>query len=233
MEANSIKFRKPTVIIFDVYETLLNMYEIERKMNQLLDNRHGYLIWFEQFMQYCFVDNCTVQFNDFTTIARATMQMTAKMLGRKVDGHDFDFVLELLKHLPVQEGVQEGLSSLRNQQFRIAALTNSPYRTVIERMEKTGLVSYFEKILSAENVKKYKPCREVYDWASSQLHVTNEDVMLVSAHGWDIAGAANAGMFTVYLQQSKQPLYPLAPQPRLNCSSVEDLARQLQQLFED
>jgi 2-haloacid dehalogenase len=219
---------KPTVILLDVYETLLDMNEVEKKVNQLLDSKRGYTIWFELFMQYCFVDNCIVQFNDFPSIAYATMQMAGRTLGKEIGEHDINGVMELLKHLPVHDGVQEGLSQLNDAGFRIAALTNSPEKTVTERMERTGLISYFERVMSAEHVKKYKPSIAVYRWAVTQLGVQPNEVLLVSAHGWDLAGAVNAGLQTAYLEQSKQMLYPLAPEPTYKCASLADLANQLQ-----
>lgn len=218
---------KPTVILLDVYETLLDMTEVEKKVNLLLDNKRGYTIWFELFMEYCFVDNCIVQFNDFASIAYATFQMAAQTVGREIDEQDINDVLELLKHLPVHEGVQEGLSKLNDAGFRIAALTNSPEGTVTERMERTGLISYFEKVMSAEHVKKYKPSIDVYKWAVAKMDVQADEVLLVSAHGWDLAGAVNAGMQTAYVKQSKQMLYPLAPEPTYTCTNLADLADQL------
>jgi len=218
---------KPQVIVLDVYETLLDMREMERKVNSLLDSRNGYMLWFELFMEYCFVDNCTIQFNDFVSIAKATMQMTAYRMGRKIAETDIDKALEMLKHLPVHEGVQQGLSALIDGGYRIAALTNSPEGVVRERMERTGLISYFECVLSAEHVKKYKPSMEVYRWAAKKMKVKEKDMLFVTSHGWDIAGAANAGMETAFIQQADKMLYPLAPKPCFICNSLSDLASQL------
>ena len=216
-----------TLLLFDVYETLLNMAEVERKVNNILDSKRGYHIWFEMFMEYCFVDNCTVQFNNFTSIAKATMIMAGNSMGKSVSEHDTESVLEILKHVPLHQGVQEGLSGLHDLKVRIAALTNSPQQIVLDRMERTGLVSYFETVLSAEHVGKYKPSLEVYEWACKKLLVKPAEVLIVSSHGWDIAGAANAGMQTAYIQQNKKMLYPLAPKPNIICSNLNDLASQL------
>jgi 2-haloacid dehalogenase len=87
--------------------------------------------------------------------------MAARKLDKSVSEGGTEDLRELLKHLPVKEGVQEGLSSLHALDFRIAALTNAPENTVRLRMERTGLVSYVKAVLSAEHIKKYKPCCEV------------------------------------------------------------------------
>lgn len=216
---------KPKVIMLDVYDTLLDMAMVERKVNDLMDNKRGYRVWFELLMQYCFVDNCTVQFNSFAAIAGATLQMAAKLFNRSVDDYDIRNTMDLLGHLPLQDGVQQGFSRLYDEGHLLVALTNAPRDLVMERMERTGLVSYFEKILSAEAVRKYKPCKEVYEWAAGQLNVKCEAVLFVSAHGWDIAGAVNAGMKTAYLKRPDEMLYPLAPPPTMMVANLEELAQ--------
>lgn len=232
MNKNEIKSSKPSLILLDVYETILDMSIIEKKVNHLLDSKRGYVLWFELFMQYSFVDNSTVQFHRFESIADATLRMTAQMLKSSVSSEEITGILELMKHLPLKENVQEGLSSLHEHGFRLAALTNSPEQIVRNRMEKTGLISYFEKVLSAEHVRKYKPAMEVYRWAAESLSVPLNQMLLVSAHGWDIAGAENAGLQTAYVLQSNQMLYPLAPRPDFICKDLLDLCNQLKNMSE-
>lgn len=232
MEDNKQQIATPKVILLDVYETMLDMSEMERRVNTMLDSKRGYIIWFELLMQYCFVDNCTEQFNDFAAIAKATMKMAGKMLGRTVTDNETNEILELHKHLPVKEGIPQGLSLLADRGYRIAALTNANEQPLKERMERTGLISYFEKILCAERVKKYKPCIEVYQWAAKELDANMQEVLLVSSHPWDIVGGANAGMQTAYVKQNRQMLYPLAPSPNYTCNNLEDLAGQLDKMPE-
>lgn len=221
--------KNPKLILLDIYGTLLNMDEVEKRVNSLLETKQGYIIWMDLFMQYCFVDNCIEQFNDFSSIAKATMQMAGDILGKEIDLQEVDTILEILKQVPINEGVQQGLSMLNDLGFRIAALTNAPEIIIRNRMERTGLISYFERILSAEHVKKYKPSILVYNWACQEMKVKPEDVLLVTMHGWDIAGANNAGIQTAYMQQSKRLLYPLTPNPDLSCSSLVELASVLSQ----
>jgi 2-haloacid dehalogenase len=227
MEQETNTGTKPSVLLFDVYETLLDMSDVERRVNNIMDSIRGYRIWFELFMQYCFVDNCIAQFNDFSSIARATMKMTGNLLGHVVTDDAVNDVLAILTHVPVHENIPGCLSVLSDEGYRIAALTNSPQKTILERMEQSGLISYFEQVFSAEQVKKYKPCIEVYEWAAKKLEVPVQEILLVSSHSWDIAGGANAGMRTAYIQHPRQMLYPLAPKPNFICNNLDQLVDQL------
>ncbi|MGN6616327.1 MAG: haloacid dehalogenase type II [Ilyomonas sp.] len=221
------QLQKNTVILLDVYETLLDMSDVERKVNNLMDSKRGYHYWFEIFMQYSFVDNCTNQFHDFGSIAKATLKIAAHNFGKVISEAEATAVLDLLKQLPVHEEIQQGLSKLNDEGYRIAALTNSPERIVCDRMERTGLISYFELVISAEEIKKYKPCIEAYQLAAKKLKVSENEILVASSHSWDIMGAANAGMKTAFIKRNDEMLYPLAPQPDYVCKNLPDLALQL------
>ena len=219
--------KAPAVILVDVYETILNMSDIERKVNTLLNSKRGYVLWNELLLQYCFAEACMGKFRPFASLAAATMKMTASVLRENISDARVDEALSLLEHLPVHSGVEAGLSSLLDKGFRIAALTNAPATILRNRMERTGLISYFETLFNAEEVQQYKPCKEVYTYAAGKMGVSVDDCMLVSVHGWDIAGAANAGMRTAWVQQQHHPPYPLGPEPDLTCTGLSDLAERL------
>jgi 2-haloacid dehalogenase len=222
-----IKSMVPGVIVFDVYETLIDMSRLERSINQLTDSKRGYILWLELFMEYCFVTNSLEVFQDFLSIARATLQIAGHKLGKGVSETDADDVLELLKHLPVHDEVQGCLSELRDDGYRLIGLTNAPEKVICERMERTGLISYFEKVLSAESVKRYKPAKEVYDWASNKIGVRPEQMLMVTAHSWDIAGASGAGMKTALIARSGKNVFPLFPRPDIICNQLPQLVSKL------
>ncbi len=72
--------KKPSVILFDVNETLLDMSPLKEKVNKLLNSKRGFRIWFGMLLQYSLVDNCTGDYHDFSTIADATLDKAAKAL---------------------------------------------------------------------------------------------------------------------------------------------------------
>jgi 2-haloacid dehalogenase len=222
--------KPPSLILLDVYDTLLNMSDIEKKVNYFLNSKRAYILWFELLIQYTMVDNFTGKYHEFSAIADATLKMTAESLKERIDESQINEILEMFRHLPVQEDVSPGLSGLIDQGFRIAALTNSSEKIIRDRMEKSGLVSYFEQVLSCERIKKYKPHREVYLWAADCLSLAPEDILFVSSHSWDLAGAENAGMRTAYLNHHRLSHYSLLPSPKYISRSLADLCNQLKLL---
>lgn len=218
---------KHSVILFDVNETLLDMTLIKEKVTTLLNSKDGYQLWFTMLLQYSLVDNCTGQYHNFSEIAHATLHMAAKALGQDTTEEDVKEVLLNIKELPPHRDAEEGLALLKDAGFRLAALSNSPTRTLNTQFKQTGLEKYFEQILSVDDVKMYKPSLETYRHAARRLNVKAEEMVFIAAHGWDITGASYAGLKTCFIKRQGQALYPLAPTPSITGNTLVEVAAEL------
>ena len=215
------------LLVFDVNETLLDMSVLKNKINSLLGSSKGFRIWFGMLLQYSLVDNCTGAYHDFISIAHATLDMTAKALKTKVDEKEKMDVLATIKELPAYSDVPKGLQLLKENGFRLITLTNSPLITLTAQLQQAKLAEYFEATLSIDSIRKYKPALETYKWATEQLSVNVSDAMLIAAHGWDIAGALQAGMQAAFIEREGQSLYPLSPKPAFIGKDLVEIANKI------
>lgn len=225
------KQERPQMLLFDVYETLLDMTQVEQKVNDMLHNKKAYRIWLELLMEYTFLDSATGQFHSFDLLTQAAIQRTTELLGQPMNDSIYNDIMVLMKHSPLQEGVQEGLSMLYKQNYRMAALTNSSVNIITERMEGTGLISYFDFVISAEQIKSYKPSKLAYEAVAKKAGLPVDSILTVTSQSWDLTGAYGAGMKTAYLQQKGQWLLPQSPKPVLIADDLPGLARQLEELY--
>ena len=215
------------VILFDVNETLLDMTPLKSKINVLLDDKQGFRIWFGMLLHYSLVDNCTNQYHNFTTIAKATLQMAGKSLNKELSEEELKATLSVIKELKTYPDVEEGLNLLQQNGFRLATLTNTPESTLIEQLTNSKLVHYFEQTLSIDSIKKYKPAPETYHWAAKQLNVKVENVIMVAAHGWDVTGAMLAGLKTGFVAREGQSVYLLSAKPNYEAKNIYEIAQVL------
>ncbi|GAC1662180.1 MAG: hypothetical protein NVS9B7_30180 [Flavisolibacter sp.] len=109
----------------------------------------------------------------------------------------------------------------------MATLTNSPLSTLYSQLEFSGIKDSFDTVLSIDAVKKYKPANESYLYASKSLGVSNEEIIMVAAHGWDITGAMSVGMWGAFLERKGQALYSLSAPPSYRGRSLIELASQI------
>ncbi len=222
-----MKHKTLPLIVFDVNETLLDMSVLKNKINTLLGSSKGFRIWFGILLQYSLVDNCTGSYHDFVTIANPALDMAAKVLNTVLDENEKKTALATIKKLPAHTDVPEGLQLLKENGFRLATLTNSPSATLKEQLQYAKLTDYFEATLSIDTIKKYKPALETYKWATEQLSVNVADALMVAAHGWDIAGALEAGMQAAFIEREGQSLYSLAPKPQFIGKNLMDVSKSI------
>ena len=222
-----ITINNKPVIVFDVNETLLDMTPLKKSVNELLGEEQGFKIWFGMLLHYSTVSNNIEEYNDFTTIASATLKMAAISMKKEVSDDQIKNTLSLIKTLQTYPDVEKGLTLLKENGFRLITLTNSPDGALQAQLENSKLAHFFEQALSIDALGKYKPAPETYRWAAEKLAVTPEEMLLVAAHGWDIAGASHAGLATGFVAREGQSLYSLSKDPDFIADDILKMAEKL------
>jgi 2-haloacid dehalogenase len=100
--------------------------------------------------------------------------------------------------LPVWDDVRDGLSRLR-ENYTLAALSNGGFAQTKNLIKNADLP--FDCVLSAQMSRHYKPDPEVYLNAAEMLDLRPQQLMMVAAHGWDIAGARAVGFRSAYVRR--------------------------------
>lgn len=215
------------VILFDVNETLLDMEPVRKDVNRSMKSKRGFKLWFNMLLHYSLVENCTGQFHSFSEIADAALDMTATSVGIVLDSADKQTILKAMKELRPHADVKTALNVLRDAGFRLGTLTNSPNATLASQLEYADIKGYFELALSVDAVKKYKPSVECYQYAAGKFGVQPNKVLMIAAHGWDIAGASQAGLYTAFIEREGQALYPLSAAPTFKGKNLTDVTSQI------
>jgi len=89
-----------------------------------------------------------------------------------------------------------GLTSLRKA-FVVATLTNASMEGMIGLVKRERLP--FDAILTGELVHAFKPDPRVYQLASEYLGFVPGEIMLVSAHKWDLMAAKRSRLLTGFV----------------------------------
>jgi 2-haloacid dehalogenase len=94
--------------------------------------------------------------------------------------------------------VRKGLEALRRR-YVVASLSNGHTALLVDLARHGDL--RFDCVLSAELARAYKPAPAVYETAARLLNVEPDELMLVAAHPWDLAGARGAGLRTAFVDR--------------------------------
>lgn len=224
--------QRPKVLFFDVNETLLDLTAMKSSVGKVLGGRSELLpLWFTTMLQYSLVSTVGRQYNDFGIIGAAALQMVAANNGISITEKEArEAILGPIRSLPAHPEVKDSLQALKDAGYKLVSFTNSSNKGVKTQFENAGLLEYFEERLSIEDMGKFKPHTDAYDWAARKMNVKPEECFLVAAHGWDIAGALWAGWRGGFVGRPGAQLYPLAPTPEINEKDLNLVSKKLIEL---
>jgi 2-haloacid dehalogenase len=212
------------VCVFDVNETLLDIGSLDPLFERAFGDAGVRRSWFLQVLQSAFVATITDTYSAFGAIGAAALEMTAEREGARLSEEDRRAILGGMRELPPHPEVPAALDLLRDAGLRLAALTNNTAEVAEAQLENAGLSDRFEKILSADAVRRLKPAPEPYRAAADALGVGTSEVRLVAAHAWDVAGAMRAGCAAAFVARPGMVLDPLAEPPDVVGADLSEVA---------
>lgn len=212
------------ICVFDVNETLLDLAALDPPFERVFGRPGVRREWFSQLLQSALVATITDAYADFGMIGRAALEIVARRHGLQLAADDRDAILGTMRSLPPHPDVPGALRRLQAAGLRLAALTNSTDEVARAQLTNAGLAPFFERILSADSVRRLKPAREPYEMAARELGVEIGGIRLVAAHAWDVAGALRAGAAAAFVARPGMVLDPLVPEPDIVGADLGEVA---------
>lgn len=104
------------------------------------------------------------------------------------------------KLVPTMPGARVLLTYLKNNNIKCIATTSFNKKQATELLKRTGLLNFFDKIISKENYKTYKPSPEIYQKAlSSYLFTKAEQSIVIDDSPIGCQAAFNANIPYIYI----------------------------------
>jgi putative hydrolase of the HAD superfamily len=104
-----------------------------------------------------------------------------------------------LGHIEPYEGVSSTLAEIRNQGYHLGIITDAHSRDATRRMEKTGLLPFFDGMVAYDMVMVKKPAKEPFLCALEMLKSSPASTLLIGdSPSRDIRPARDLGFRTVY-----------------------------------
>ena len=215
------------IIVFDVNETLLDLKALDPQFEQVFGDAAVRKTWFGQVLRNSLVATITGQYADFGKIAGAALDMTAQLQNVTLGDEDRSTIMGGIRSLPPHDDVVPGLEKLKSAGLRLVTLTNSPPQVVETQLQNANLAGYFEKSFSVDAIKKFKPDADVYKMTAKELGISTDQIRLVAAHDWDVAGAILAGCAAAFIARPGHVLNPIMPEPDIFGKDLIEVAEKI------
>jgi 2-haloacid dehalogenase len=184
----------PSILAFDVNDSMLDIQHLAPLFERLFRDRKFVDEWYAQLVLYSQAITLSGgPYTPFFDLSQAVLKMMGSIHSVSVKPADIDELRMLSATMPAHPDVPPGLKQLKEAGFRLVTLTNSPPDAQINQLRHAGIDGYFERLMSIDRVRRYKPAPQTYHMAAEELNVPTSEICLVSAHLWDNLGAQNAG----------------------------------------
>lgn len=220
--------RLPSLLVFDVNETLSDMSPLGAAFAAVGLAEHDATAWFASVLRDAFALTLIGDNVAFATMAAESLSVVVSRTAGADEDAAIETVTSALAALDVHPDVPRGLTQLHELGLRMVTLSNGAASVAEALMNRTEATSgLFERYLSVEDAPAWKPDPRAYTYALGACGVPAADTMLVAVHPWDIAGAHRAGLRTAWLNRTHAPYPAYFPPPDITLTSLPDLAATL------
>src|SRR5215813_9925998 len=116
----------PSICVFDVNETLLDIEFLAPLFQRLFGDRTVLREWFGQLILYSEAITLSGPYTTFFTLGQGVLKMMGSIHNVSIQKDDIEELRTRLLTMPAHPDVPAGLKQLKDAGFRLVTLTNSP-----------------------------------------------------------------------------------------------------------
>lgn len=218
----------PEALCFDVYgsthdqhSTPVHRLQRVTGVSQPVAERVSQL-WAREQLRYSFEVTMMDRYETWWSLADQALEYALDYSGLELSEEERETILEAYQHLEPYEdwGPFEHLSN----DYDLYVLSDGNPEMLATLVANTGFEEYLDGIVSAHEVRAYKPRPEVYGQMDDHIEGGVSDCLMVATHHFDVAGAMNAGMGAAFVNRFGEPTRRLGVDPNRIVSSYAELA---------
>ena len=220
---------EPEALAFDVYGTLVDPIGISKQLEEYLSDEALRVaeVWRQKQLEYTFRITCMERYEDFERVTRKALDYALAATAQELAPEQRDALMARYDDLERFADVEPGLQRLKGAGYTMVVFSNGAPRMLKAVIDAAGLRPYFQRLVSVDEVKAYKPSPKTYRHVARRLGLPIGEIRLVSSNPFDVIGAAAAGMRAAWVDRSGGPFDTLGSPPEIVVGSLTELAEAL------
>ena len=210
-------------IIFDAYGTLFDVNSAAEKCKDKIGAKwEGFAnFWRTTQLEYTWLRSLMGRYKDFWQITEDSLDKSMKTFN--IDASMKNELLNLYKVLSPYKEVSGTLKKLKENNFKLAILSNGTPSLLKELVESNNLDDLFDDLFSVEEVAIYKPNSKVYDLPIKKYKIKNNEIAFLSANTWDVSGGGNYGFHSIWVNRNNNIFDNLDYKPTHQVKDLSEL----------
>ena len=210
-------------IVFDAYGTLFDVNSAAKKCKDKIgDEWESFAnFWRTTQLEYTWLRSLMKRHRDFWKITEDSLDKSMRIFN--IEKSMKNELLNLYKVLSPYPEVKKVLEKLKNQDFKLAILSNGTPPLLNELVTSNNLNNLFDDLFSVEEVKVFKPDSKVYEIPLKKYNLMADQITFLSSNTWDVSGGGNFGYNSIWVNRNKSEFDVLDYQPKNQINNLTQL----------
>jgi 2-haloacid dehalogenase len=211
-------------VVFDAYGTLFDWASAAARAEDVLGERWRELAeaWRAKQLQYTWLRSLQGRHADFGVVTADALDFALEALGISGAGLRTR-LLALYERVDAYPDAAATLDRLRAAGHATAILSNGTPAMLATAAAHAGLTARLDAVLSVEAAGVYKPHPSVYALATAALGRRPDELLFVSANGWDAFAARAYGLRVAWCNRTGQPAERLPDRPDVEVRALAEV----------
>lgn len=215
-------------VTFDSFTTIVDvMTTTDRELRRYIDDEETVSdvtsLWRFRAVEYRMLSNSLETYETYYETTRDALEYALAVSDVELSQEEIEDVVSQFHDLDVYDDVYENIRRLDESGYELYIVSNGTQELLESMVTRANIGEFIEDTISADDVKTYKPDIEFYQHAVEQTATSAENIAHVATPWYDIYGANNAGMQTVWVNRDEKPWEEFEGSPDEIISSLDEL----------
>lgn len=179
--------------------------------------------WRTRQFEYQWLRGLSGHYADFWQTTEDALVFAARLLQLELTAEKRRQLMNTYLGLKVWPDVPAALGTLKEAGVRLVFLSNMTRNLLDAGIRDAGLDGIFDRVLSTDQIKTYKPDPKAYQMAIDALQLPRNEIVFAAFAGWDAAGAKWFGYPTFWVNRLGFPTEELGFAPDAVGKDLADL----------
>ncbi len=192
-------------IAFDAFGTLFKTADFMEDIREVVGPKaeHMVQLWRQKQLEYTWLLNQMQRFEPFDRVTARALN-TAMHSYHISNPEVIEQLLSIFDNPELISGAEKCIKIMKAKGMHMAILSNGTRQMLRRGVDKTGVASFLDFLISVDEVQVFKPDPKVYALVPEKFGVRKEEVLFCSSNQWDVAGASSFGLRTIWLNQRSE-----------------------------
>ncbi len=219
------QLRATRVCLFDAYGTLFDVHSAVACLRPRMDQQADQLsaLWRQKQLEYTWLRSLMQDYVDFEVVTADALDYALERFPQPDSAALRGALLDAYTTLSAYAEVAGTLATLKSRGWRTGILSNGTQCWLDAAVDGSALRDVLDDIVTVESLRCFKPTPSVYQLGCDRMGVDASEVCFLSSNAWDVAGAAQFGYRSVWINRAGQPAERLGAQAVTQISTLDQL----------